>query len=125
MDADIVCVGFGPATAGFLSTLSKQLLNADGTPAVESAVAPGLPPQVLATNARTTSASAFPASSPKRAPYGRAFPILKRPASPWPPASAKRKCSTFSTRWREPAFGPARLADQGHSRIQMGAPIRA
>jgi len=47
MDADIVCVGFGPATAGFLFTLSKQLLNADGTPAVESAVAPGLPPQVL------------------------------------------------------------------------------
>jgi electron-transferring-flavoprotein dehydrogenase len=47
MDADIVCVGFGPATAGFLSTLSKQLLHADGTPAVESAVAPGLPLQVL------------------------------------------------------------------------------
>jgi len=47
LDADIVCVGFGPATAGFLSTLSKQLVNADGTPAVESAVAPGLPPQVL------------------------------------------------------------------------------
>jgi electron-transferring-flavoprotein dehydrogenase len=47
MDADIVCVGFGPATAGFLTTLSKRLLNADGTPAFESAVAPGLPPQVL------------------------------------------------------------------------------
>ena len=47
MDADIVCVGFGPATAGFLTTLSKQLVNADGTPAIESAVAPGLPPQVL------------------------------------------------------------------------------
>ncbi|MGA2541139.1 MAG: 4Fe-4S ferredoxin [Verrucomicrobiota bacterium] len=47
MDADIVCVGFGPATAGFLSTLSKQLVHADGTPAVESAVAPGLPLQVL------------------------------------------------------------------------------
>jgi electron-transferring-flavoprotein dehydrogenase len=47
LDADIVCVGFGPATAGFLTTLSKQLVNADGTPAVESAVAPGLPPQVL------------------------------------------------------------------------------
>ena len=44
MDADIVCVGFGPATAGFLTTLSKQLTNADGTPVVESAVAPGLPP---------------------------------------------------------------------------------
>jgi electron-transferring-flavoprotein dehydrogenase len=47
MDADIVCVGFGPATAGFLATLSKQLVNADGTPAVESAVMPGMPPQVL------------------------------------------------------------------------------
>jgi len=47
MDADIVCVGFGPATAGFLTTLSKQLVNADGTPAVESAILPGMPPQVL------------------------------------------------------------------------------
>jgi electron-transferring-flavoprotein dehydrogenase len=47
MDADIVCVGFGPATAGFLTTLSKQLVNADGTPAVESSVIPGMPPQVL------------------------------------------------------------------------------
>ena len=47
MDVDIVCVGFGPATAGFLATLSKQLVNPDGTPAVESATAPGLPPQVI------------------------------------------------------------------------------
>lgn len=47
MDADIVCVGFGPATAGFLATLSKQLTNPDGTPVVESAVMPGMPPQVL------------------------------------------------------------------------------
>ncbi len=47
MDADIVCVGFGPATAGFLTTLSKQLVSADGTPAVESATMPGMPPQVL------------------------------------------------------------------------------
>lgn len=50
MDADIVCVGFGPATAGFLATLSKKLVNADPASAgsaVESAVMPGLPPQVL------------------------------------------------------------------------------
>lgn len=47
MDADIVCVGFGPATAGFLTTLSKQLTNAEGSPVVESAVMPGMPPQVL------------------------------------------------------------------------------
>lgn len=47
MDVDIVCVGFGPATAGFLSTLSKSLVNPDGTPAVESQTMPGMPPQVL------------------------------------------------------------------------------
>jgi electron-transferring-flavoprotein dehydrogenase len=47
MDTDIVCVGFGPATAGFLTALSKQLVNPDGTPVVESTTQPGLPPQVL------------------------------------------------------------------------------
>jgi electron-transferring-flavoprotein dehydrogenase len=47
MEADIVCVGFGPAMAGFLTTLSKQLVNAEGAPAAESAVMPGMPPQVL------------------------------------------------------------------------------
>jgi electron-transferring-flavoprotein dehydrogenase len=47
MDVDIVCVGFGPATAGFLTTLSKQLVNPDGTPVVASATTPGMPPQVL------------------------------------------------------------------------------
>ena len=47
MNVDIVCVGFGPAMGGFLTTLSKQLLKEDGTPAVESAAAPGMPPQVI------------------------------------------------------------------------------
>ncbi len=47
MDVDIVCVGFGPATAGFLTALSRKLVNPDGTPAVESPSNPGLPLQVL------------------------------------------------------------------------------
>src|SRR5512136_2280397 len=47
MEADILCVGFGPATGGFLTTLSRRLSNADGTPMVESRVAPGLPPQII------------------------------------------------------------------------------
>jgi electron-transferring-flavoprotein dehydrogenase len=47
MNVDIVCVGFGPATAGFLATLSKQLVAPDGAPTVESRVLPGAPPQVL------------------------------------------------------------------------------
>src|SRR5512136_1001184 len=47
MDVDIVCVGFGPAMGGFLTTLARGLTNADGTPAVESCATPGMPPQVL------------------------------------------------------------------------------
>jgi electron-transferring-flavoprotein dehydrogenase len=47
MNVDIVCVGFGPATAGFLTTLSRHLVNADGTPAIESPSNPGLPLQVM------------------------------------------------------------------------------
>jgi electron-transferring-flavoprotein dehydrogenase len=47
MDVDVVCVGFGPATAGFLATLSRKLVNADGSPAVESPSNPGLPLQVV------------------------------------------------------------------------------
>jgi electron-transferring-flavoprotein dehydrogenase len=47
MDVDIVCVGFGPASAGFLTTLSNLLVNPDGTPAVESPSNPGLPLQVI------------------------------------------------------------------------------
>ncbi len=47
IEADIVCVGFGPAMGGFLTTLSRQLLNEDGTPRFESATAPGLPLQIL------------------------------------------------------------------------------
>ena len=47
LEVDIACVGFGPAMGGFLTTLSRGLVREDGTPAVESAVAPGLPPQVV------------------------------------------------------------------------------
>ncbi|UCF36430.1 MAG: 4Fe-4S ferredoxin [Acidobacteriota bacterium] len=45
-DVDIVCVGFGPAAGGFLTTLSRELLNEDGTPRYESKVMPGMPLQI-------------------------------------------------------------------------------
>lgn len=41
MEVDLVCVGFGPATGGFLTTLAR------GMEGLESRVMPGLPPQVL------------------------------------------------------------------------------
>ncbi len=47
MDVDIVCVGFGPAAGGFLTTLSRAMMNDDGTPAIESRTMPGMPPQVM------------------------------------------------------------------------------
>jgi len=47
MSVDMVGVGFGPAMGGFLTTLSRQLLNEDGTPRFESAVSPGMPLQVI------------------------------------------------------------------------------
>ena len=47
IEVDIACVGFGPAMGGFLTTLSRGLLNQDGTPAIESKVMPGMPLQVI------------------------------------------------------------------------------
>ena len=47
MDADVVCVGFGPASGGFLTTLARGIINPDGSTAIESPSVPGLPLQVL------------------------------------------------------------------------------
>jgi electron-transferring-flavoprotein dehydrogenase len=47
VEVDIACVGFGPAMGGFLTTLSRKLLNDDGSPAIESKTMPGMPLQVI------------------------------------------------------------------------------
>ncbi|MFI5102706.1 MAG: hypothetical protein ACHP9V_04960, partial [Terriglobales bacterium] len=47
MTVDIACAGFGPAMGGFLTTLSRSLLNADGSVRLESATSPGMPLQVI------------------------------------------------------------------------------
>lgn len=46
MEVDIVCVGFGPAAGGFLSTLARRLSDAEKPP-LESRAMPGMPPQVI------------------------------------------------------------------------------
>ena len=47
MDVDIACVGFGPAMGGFLTTLSRALVDENGMPLLESTVMPGMPLQVV------------------------------------------------------------------------------
>jgi len=47
MEVDIVCAGFGPATGGFLTTLTKAWSQNPADPAFESKAAPGMPLQVL------------------------------------------------------------------------------
>jgi electron-transferring-flavoprotein dehydrogenase len=47
MEVDIACVGFGPATGGFLTTLTQAWNENPGDPAFESTAAPGMPLQVL------------------------------------------------------------------------------
>ncbi len=47
MEIDIACVGFGPATGGFLTTLTQEWSENPADPAFESRVAPGMPLQVL------------------------------------------------------------------------------
>ncbi len=45
LEVDIACVGFGPASGGFLTTLSRGLAEAQGE--FESGAMPGMPPQVV------------------------------------------------------------------------------
>ena len=47
MEVDIACVGFGPAMGGFLTTLSRALVDETGQTLIESDVMPGMPLQVL------------------------------------------------------------------------------
>ncbi|NLF25990.1 MAG: 4Fe-4S ferredoxin [Deltaproteobacteria bacterium] len=47
LEVDIACVGFGPAMGGFLSTLSKSILDSGGNPLLQSNSMPGMPLQVM------------------------------------------------------------------------------
>ena len=126
MDVDIVCVGFGPATAGFLTTLSSNLVNPDGTPAVESAAMPGSPPQVLCyeraddigfgvsgvvTRARGLRAT-FPDLDPEANPDGRA----RHGGESRLPARPRRR--------EPPLLDPAR-GGRLHPRLQRVVALRA
>ena len=46
MDVDIACVGFGPATGGFLTRLARELADSSREP-IESRAVAGMPLQVV------------------------------------------------------------------------------
>ena len=95
LEVDIACVGFGPASGGFLTTLSRGLAEAQGE--LESGAMPGMPPQVVcyeraddlgfgvsgvvtrATGIRQTYPDLDPATIPMSAPLPR-----KSMATTWP-----------------------------------------
>ena len=58
MDVDIVCVGFGPATAGFLATLSRAAGEPGWHARRREPAIPGCRSRWCATSAPTISASA-------------------------------------------------------------------
>ncbi len=47
MDVDIVCTGFGPATAGFLTTLNRAMAADPAAEHFQSKAVPGMPLQVI------------------------------------------------------------------------------
>ena len=98
MDVDIVCVGFGPATAGFLTTLSRNLVKEDGTPAVESAVMPGMPPQVVCYERADDTGFGVSGVVTKGRAIKETMPDFDPKQIPMPLGWITRKCSTCSIR---------------------------
>ncbi|HPW76879.1 MAG TPA: 4Fe-4S ferredoxin [Candidatus Omnitrophota bacterium] len=47
MDVDIICAGFGPATAGFLTTLNRAMAEDPSAEHFQSKAMPGMPLQVI------------------------------------------------------------------------------
>jgi electron-transferring-flavoprotein dehydrogenase len=47
MEVDVVCVGFGPSTAGFLHTLTKAIQQDPAAEHFQSKIMPGMPLQVI------------------------------------------------------------------------------
>jgi len=76
MTVDIAAVGFGPAMGGFLTALSRQILNEDGSPRLESVVTPGLPLQVICYERADTLGSGVSGAVTKGRAIATSFPDL-------------------------------------------------
>jgi electron-transferring-flavoprotein dehydrogenase len=87
MEVDIACAGFGPATGGFLSTLTKAWTENPADPAFESRVTPGMPLQVLCYERADDISSGVSGVVTQAGRSAPAFLPSIRPKSPWPSPS--------------------------------------
>ena len=76
MDVDIACVGFGPATGGFLTTITQAWTQNPADPAFESKAAPGMPLQVLCYERADDIASGVSGVVTQARGIGASFPAL-------------------------------------------------
>lgn len=126
LEMDIACVGFGPASGGFLTTLSRALMNDDGTVSLESRVMPGAPLQVVcyeraddiafgvsgaATRARGIRRS-FPDFDPAQVPMAQRI-THEKVLYLLDPIGASRR--TRSVRWLDTMLGPLPAARHDHA----------
>jgi electron-transferring-flavoprotein dehydrogenase len=77
MEVDIACVGFGPATGGFLTTLTQAWNENPADPAFESKVVPGMPLQVLCYERADDLAAGVSGVVTKARGISASFPSLK------------------------------------------------
>jgi electron-transferring-flavoprotein dehydrogenase len=76
MDVDIACVGFGPATGGFLTALTQAWTQNPADPAFESKAIPGMPLQVLCYERADDLASGVSGVVTQARGIGASFPAL-------------------------------------------------
>jgi len=76
MEVDIACVGFGPATGGFLTTLTQAWTQNPADPAFESKAASGMPLQVLCYERADDLASGVSGVVTQARGIGASFPAL-------------------------------------------------
>jgi electron-transferring-flavoprotein dehydrogenase len=75
-EIDIACVGFGPATGGFLTTLSQAWAENPADPAFESKAMPGMPLQVLCYERADDFAAGVSGVVTRARGIGASFPAL-------------------------------------------------
>ena len=104
MDVDIACAGFGPATGGFLTTLTQAWSQNPADPAFESRVAPGMPLQVLCYERADDLAAGVSGVVTRAEGIRSSFPALDPAEIPMAAAvKAGARLLPARSHWRQPA----------------------